>query len=206
MFIRKNLYTLLSVNVPDVRDKRKNWTENISDYDKEKLVFLDESGVNTNMTRIYGRALGGARSVDKAPLNTPLNTTILSSIRINGETSYTTYSGGTTKDKFVEYLKNILIPALHDGDIIVMDNMRSHHVKEVSEIINNSEKHLTLLYLPPYSPDFNPIEMMWSKIKSVLRTMKIRDISMLTNAIKTAFLKITSSNCVGWFSAVGLRR
>lgn len=205
MFIRKNLYTLLSVNVPDVRDKRKNWTENISDYDKEKLVFLDESGVNTNMTRIYGRALGGARSVDKAPLNTPLNTTILSSIRINGETSYTTYSGGTTKDKFVEYLKNILIPALHDGDIIVMDNMRSHHVKEVSEIINNSEKHLTVLYLPPYSPDFNPIEMMWSKIKSVLRMIKIRNFSMLQNAIKTAFSKITSSDCVGWFSAVGLR-
>lgn len=201
MFIRKNLYTLLSVNVPDVRDKRKNWTENISDYDKEKLVFLDESGVNTNMTRIYGRALRGARSVDKAPLNT----TILSSIRINGETSYTTYSGGTTKDKFVEYLKNILIPALHDGDIIVMDNMRSHHVKEVSEIINNSEKHLTLLYLPPYSPDFNPIEMMWSKIKSVLRMIKIRNFSMLQNAIKTAFSKITSSDCVGWFSAVGLR-
>ena len=205
MFKRKNLYTLLSVNVPDVRDKRKNRTENISDYDKEKLVFLDESGVNTNMTRIYGRALGGARSVDKAPLNTPLNTTILSSIRINGETSYTTYSGGTTKDKFVEYLKNILIPALHDGDIIVMDNMRSHHVKEVSEIINNSEKHLTLLYLPPYSPDFNPIEMMWSKIKSVLRMIKIRNFSMLQNAIKTAFSKITSSDCVGWFSAVGLR-
>ena len=205
MFIRKNLYTLLSVNVPDVRDKRKNRTENISDYDKEKLVFLDESGVNTNMTRIYGRALGGARSVDKAPLNTPLNTTILSSIRINGETSYTTYSGGTTKDKFVEYLKNILIPALHDGDIIVMDNLRSHLVKEVSEIINNSEKHLTLLYLPPYSPDFNPIEMMWSKIKSVLRMIKIRNFSMLQNAIKTAFSKITSSDCVGWFSAVGLR-
>jgi len=157
------------------------------------------------MTRIYGRSLGGTRSVDKAPLNTPANTTILSSVRINGETSYTTYSGGTTKNKFVKYLKNILIPTLHDGDIIVMDNMRSHHVKEVSETINNSEKHLTLLYLPPYSPDFNPIEMMWSKIKSVLRMIKIRDISMLPNAIKTAFSKITSSDCIGWFSTVGLR-
>ena len=205
MFIRKNLYTLLSVNVPDVRDKRENWTESISNYDKERIVFLDESGVNTNMTRIYGRSLGGARSVDKAPLNTPVNTTILSSIRINGETSYTTYSGGTTKDKFVEYLKNVLIPSLHEGDIIVMDNMRTHHVKEVSEIINNSEKLLTLLYLPPYSPDFNPIEMMWSKIKSVLRMIKIRNISMLPDAIKTAFSKITSSDCIGWFSAVGLR-
>ena len=206
MFIRKNLFTLLSVNVPDVRDKRKSWTENLPNYTKEKLVFLDESGVNTNMTRIYGRALGGTRSVDKVPLNTSTNTTILSSIRINGETSYTIYSGGTTGDKFVKYLKNTLIPTLHDGDIIVMDNMRSHHVKEVSKTINDSDKNLTLLYLPPYSPDFNPIEMMWSKIKSILRMIKIRDISMLSDAIKTAFSKITSSDCIGWFSAVGLRQ
>lgn len=193
------------MNAPDVSAKRKKWTENLSNYDIEKLVFLDESGVNTNMTRIYGRALGGTRSVDKAPLNTPTNTTILSSIRINGETSYTTYSGGTTKERFVEYLQNILIPTLHEGDVIVMDNLRSHHVKEVEKTINNSDKHLTLLYLPPYSPDFNPIEMMWSKIKSVLRMLKIRDISMLPDAIKTAFSKISSSDCIGWFSAVGLR-
>ncbi len=127
---------LWSVNAPDVKNKRKIWLENLPNYAKEKLVFIDESGVNTNMTRIYGRSIGGTRSVDKTPLNTPANTTILSSIRINGEISYTTYSGGTTGDKFVEYLKNILIPTLNDGDIIVMDNMRSHHVKKVSETIN----------------------------------------------------------------------
>lgn len=193
------------MNAPDVREKRKKWIENLPNYDVEKLVFLDESGVNTNMTRIYGRALGGARSVDKAPLNTPSNTTILSSIRIDGETSYTTYSGGTTGKRFVEYLQNTLIPTLHDGDIIVMDNLRSHHVKEVEEAINHSDKHLTLLYLPPYSPDFNPIEMMWSKIKSVLRMLKIRDVSMLPDAIETAFSKITPSDCIGWFFAVGMR-
>ena len=196
---------LLSENVPDVKEKRKNWVKNLLNYDAEKMVFVDESGVNIDMTRIYGRSIGGTRCVDKTPLNTPINTTILSSIRINGESTYTTYSGGTTGDKFVEYLKNTLVPTLHEGDIIVMDNIRSHHVKGVSEIINHSGKHLTLLYLPAYSPDFNPIEMMWSKIKSILRTMKVRDISMLTNAIKTAFLKITASDCVGWFSAVGLR-
>lgn len=197
---------LLKESVPDVKEKRKNWTENLLNYDAEKMVFVDESGVNINMTRIYGRSLGGTRCVDKTPLNTPTNTTILSSIRINGESAYTTYSGGTTGDKFVEYLKNILIPTLNEGDIIVMDNIRSHHVKEVSEIINHSVKHLTLLYLPAYSPDFNPIEMMWSKIKSILRTKKVRDISMLADAIKTAFLKITASDCIGWFSAVGLRQ
>ena len=196
---------LRSVNAPDVENKRKIWIENLPNYAKEKLVFLDKSGVNTNMTRIYGRSIGGTRSVDKTPLNTPANTTILSSIRINGEISYTTYSGGTTGDKFVEYLKNILIPTLNDGNIIVMDNMRSHHVKKVSETINNSGKHLTLLYLPPYSPDFNPIEMMWSKIKSILRKIKIRDVSMLLDTINTAFSKITLLDCIGWFSAVGLR-
>ena len=196
---------LRSVNAPDVKNKRKIWLENLPNYAKEKLVFVDESVVNTNMTRIYGRSIGGTRSVDKAPLNTPANTTILSSIRINGEISYTTYSGGTTGDKFVEYLKNILIPTLNDGDIIVMDNMRSHHVKKVSETINNSGKHLTLLYLPPYSPDFNPIEMMWSKIKAILRKIKIRDVSMLLDTINTAFSKITLLDCIGWFSSVGLR-
>lgn len=103
---------LLSENVPDVREKRKNWTENSSNYDAKKMVFVDESGVNINMTRIYGRSLGGTRCVDKAPLNTPTNTTILSSIRINGESAYTTYRGGTTGDKFVEYLKNTLVPTL----------------------------------------------------------------------------------------------
>lgn len=188
-----------------MREKRKKWIESIANYDKAKMVFVDESGVNINMTRIYGRSLGGSRCVDKTPLNTPTNTTILSSIRINGESAYTTYSGGTTGEKFVEYLKNTLIPTLQEGDIIVMDNMSSHHVKEVSEMINCSQKHLTLLYLPAYSPDFNPIEMMWSKIKSTLRKRKVRDISMLTDAVKTAFLKITSSDCIGWFSAVGLR-
>ena len=193
------------MNVPDVKAQRKKWIENINNYDKEKLVFLDESGVNTDMTRIYGRAKKGTRSVDKTPLNTPANTTILSSVRLNGETCYTTYSGGTTGKKFVDYLENMLIPTLKEGDIIVMDNMRSHHVKEVEEVISKSEKHLTLLYLPPYSPDFNPIEMMWSKIKSVLRMLKTRTSDLLPDSIKTSFSKVLPSDCIGWFSAVGLR-
>lgn len=193
------------MNVPDVKAQRKKWIENINNYDKEKLVFLDESGVNTDMTRIYGRSKKGTRSVDKTPLNTPANTTILSSVRLNGETCYTTYSGGTTGKKFVDYLENMLIPTLKEGDIIVMDNMRSHHVKEVEEVISKSEKHLTLLYLPPYSPDFNPIEMMWSKIKSVLRMLKTRISDLLPDSIKTSFSKVLPSDCIGWFSAVGLR-
>ena len=86
----------------------------ITQCEADKLVFLDESGVNTDLSRRYGRAIGGERSVDKTPLNTPANTTILSSVRRNGETAYTIYSGGTTREKFLDYLKNTLIPTLHE--------------------------------------------------------------------------------------------
>ncbi len=82
--------------------------------------------------------MGGARAVDNAPINTPDNTTILLSIRPNSETAYTTYNVGTTGDKFVDYLKNVLIPPLSKGDVIIMDNMRSHHVKAVREVIENA--------------------------------------------------------------------
>ena len=133
----------------------------------DKLVFLDKSGVNTDLSRRYGRAIGGERSVDKVPLNTPENTTIPSSVRPNGETAYTIYNGGTTREKFLDYLKNVLIPTLHTGDIVVMDNMRTHHVKEVRTLLQ--EAGLKLLYLPACSPDLNPIENMWSKIKAILR-------------------------------------
>ena len=153
------------MTAPDVVQKRNEWLENIDSYDADTLVFLDESGVNIDMTRRYGRAVGKARAVDKTPESTPTNTTILSSVRLNGDTAYTTYSGGTTGDVFVDYLENILIPTLHKGDIVIMDNLRSHHVKAVAEVLAKAE--VKLLYLPPYSPDFNPIEKMWSKIKSI---------------------------------------
>lgn len=189
------------MNVPDVKAQRKKWIENINNYDKEKLVFLDESGVNTDMTRIYGRSKKGTRSVDKTPLNTPANTTILSSVRLNGETCYTTYSGGTTGKKFVDYLENMLIPTLKEGDIIVMDNMRSHHAKIVKELLDRAG--VRYLYLPPYSPDLNPIEKMWSKLKANLRKQKIRIAAQLPEAIKRAFSTIRQSDCIGWFRSCG---
>ena len=140
--------------------------------------------------------------MDKVPLNTPTNTTILSSIRLNGETAYTTYSGGTTRAKFLDYLKNVLIPTLHKGDIVVMDNMRTHHIKEVQLLLQDAD--VKLLYLPAYSPDLNPIENMWSKIKAILRKMKIRSLSLLPQGIAEAFSLIQQSDCIGWFSAAGV--
>ena len=184
--IKRSPSTLPSVTAPDVVQKRNEWVTNIDAYNPDTLVFLDESGVNIDMTRRYGRAVGKARAV-------------LSSVRLNGDTAYTTYSGGTTGDVFVDYLENILIPTLHKGDIVIMDNLRSHHVKKVAEVLEKAE--VKLLYLPPYSPDLNPIEKMWSKIKSILRKLKARTIQALPDAIDTAFSAVAPSDCIGWFKS-----
>ena len=111
MFTRRSPFTRQNGSVFDVVAIREAWSEMITQCEAGKLVFLDESGVNTDLSRRYGWAIGGERSVDKTPLNTPANTTILSSIRRNGETAYTIYSGGTTREKFLDYLKEALIKA-----------------------------------------------------------------------------------------------
>ena len=146
-----------SRSVPYVREKRRNWKKHMSEKDINHLVFLDESGVNINMTRHYARTWKNRRAVDKTPLNTPCNTTVLSSIRLNGDCAYTVYPGGTTAERFAEYLKKKLLPTLSEADIIVMDNMRSHHAKAVKRLLDSSK--VTYLYLPPYSPDLNPFEI-----------------------------------------------
>ena len=113
----------------------------------------------------------------KQCVSTPKNTTILSSVRLNGETAYTIYNGGMSRKNFLDYLKNLLIPTLNRGDIVIMENMCIHHVKGVWTIFQ--EAGMKLLYLPAYSLDLNPIENMWSKIKATLRKLKIRSLPLL---------------------------
>ena len=145
----------------------------MSEKDINHLVFLDESGVNINMTRHYARAWKNRRAVDKTPLNTPCNTTVLSSIRLNGNCAYTVYQGGTTAERFAEYLKTKLLPTLSEADIIVMDNMRFHHAKAVEQLLDSSK--VTYLYLPPYSPDLIRLKRCGQNSKHFLRERKDTD-------------------------------
>ena len=187
------------MTVFDVQEKRREWKETITPEMVEHLVFLDESGVNTDLTRLYGRALSSQRAVDHAPLNTPRTTTVLSSIRLDGEKAFTTYQGGTTGERFVQYLEETLLPTLRPGDIVVMDNMRSQHVKAVREILE--AQGMKVLYLPPYSPDLNPIEKMWPKMKAILRKWKIRCLEQLPDAIERALACVSQLDCLHWFLA-----
>ena len=165
---------------------------------KGSLVFLDESGINTNLTRRYGRSVGKARVVDHAPFSTPKNTTVLSAIRLGGQFARTTFEGGTTKERFKEYLETVLLPSIHKGDYVIMDNLRTHHRNFVEEMIRSAGA--TVLYLPPYSPDLNPIEKMWSKMKSILRKWRIRVKKQLIPAVQEALNLVSPSDCQDWFT------
>lgn len=182
-------------------EKRKAWEEAMGALEIEKLVFLDESGSNVNMTRKYGRAKGKERVKDDVPFSKPKNATVLSSLRLNGTIAHTVYTGGTTGVKFLTYLKDTLLPTLHKGDIVVMDNLRTHHIEEVRTVLENAG--MQILYLPPYSPDFNPIEMMWSKVKAYLRKLKKRTAETLMEGIEEALKLITREDCVAWFTHAG---
>lgn len=186
---------------PDVQIKRKHWVEMLDKMDTDRLVFLDESGININMTRRYGRSKGKQRVVDSTPLNTPKTTTLLSSIRLDGSTIPMVFQGALNKERFLEYLRNYLVPNLRKGDIVVMDNLGSHKVAGVAELIRSVGA--VPLYLPPYSPDFNPIEKMWSKLKAFFRKWKLRSTDLLLAAVPQAFSLVSASDCHGWFSAAG---
>jgi transposase len=186
----------------DIKARREEWQEQQKTMDQNHLIFLDESGVNLNMTRRYGRAIGKARVYDYVPLNTPRNTTLLSSIRIEDATMvHKEISGALNGVIFLEYIRNDLAPTLRQGDIVIMDNLRVHKVAGVRQAIE--EKGASVLYLPPYSPDLNPIEMLWSKIKAFLREQKARDAVILLDKIQEAYSTISLRDILGWFSAAG---
>ena len=181
--------------------KRKVWNDHMSGFKASNLVFLDESGCNTDMTRRYAYSLGGSRAVDCTPLSKPKNTTILSSIQLDGTLRYTTFSGGTNVEKFKQYLENDLLPYLNRDSILVMDNMKSHHAKVITQLLERSG--IRYIYLPPYSPDLNPIEKLWSKVKALLRKFKARTPDALPDAIQRAFQNVSPSDCSGWFRSCG---
>ena len=135
--------------------RRREWNGLMSGFKGSDLVFLDESGSNTDMTRRYAYSLGGSRAVDSAPLSKPKNTTILSSIQLDGTLRYTIFSGGTTVERFKRYLESDLLPYLNRNSVLVIDNMKSHHAKAVKDLLDSSG--IRYIYLPPYSPDLNPI-------------------------------------------------
>jgi transposase len=168
----------------------------------EKLVFLDESGVTTSMTRLYARSLGGQRIAEATPGGHWKIMTILSAMSLRGMIATMTIEAATDGDIFLVYVEQVLCPALRSGDVVVMDNLSSHKVDGVRRLIEQAGAEL--IYLPPYSPDLNPIEKAWAKLKQLLRTAKARTQEALDNAIAEALQLITPDNARAWFRHCGV--
>ena len=177
------------------------WKKQQPSMELERLVFIDESGAKTNMTRLYGRAKNGARAVDSAPGGHWSTTTMISSIRLDGSTAPMVVNGPTNKEVFKVYVEKFLLPTLQKGDVVILDNLSAHKSKEIRELIESVGA--VLWYLPPYSPDLKPIEKMWSKIKAILRKLKACTEKELITAIAKALEAIIAKDVKGWFESCG---
>lgn len=184
-----------------MKEKRKAWRSFQEKIQGNRLIFLDETGAKTNMTRLYGRAPGGRRCYDHAPDGRWKRTTIISALRENGETCSLIFEGALDRQIFEAYIEKILAPTLLDGDIVVMDNLSAHKSERAQAIL--SAQGVKCMFLPEYSPDLNPIEKMWSKIKQILRGVKARGQQELDDAIGRALGLVTARDARGWFTSCG---
>ncbi len=163
----------------------------------EHLIFLDESGVTTSMTRLYARSLGGGRIHESTPGGHWKIMTILGAMSLRGMIATMTIEAATDAEIFLAYAEHVLCPALKPGDVVVMDNLSSHKVSGVRKLIEAAGAEV--LYLPPYSPDLNPIEKAWAKLKQLLRSVKARSKETLEQAIEEALKLISADNAQAWF-------
>ena len=184
-----------------MRAARQDWFEAQPDLDPDTLVFIDETATNTKMARRYGRAPRGHRCRMAVPHGHYKTTTVTAALRTSGPTAVTLFDGATNGTRFLAYVTDTLIPVLKPGDIVILDNLRAHKVAGVREAIEAAGARI--LYLPPYSPDFNPIEQAFAKLKALLRTAAARSIPDLRAEIRKAFARFTAQECRNYLAAAG---
>ena len=180
---------------------REDWFEGQLDFDPAKLVFIDETGASTKMARIRGRAKRGQRCRAAIPHGHWKTTTFTAGLRLNGLTAPMVLDGPMDGEVFLAYIKQFLAPELAKGDIVIMDNLPAHKVSGIRKAIE--DVGATLLYLPPYSPDFNPIEMAFFKLKALLRKAAARTIPELWDVIANCIDQLKPDECRNYFAAAG---
>jgi transposase len=184
-----------------VQHRRVEYEAEIKAEVLSKFKFLDEAGSNLAMTRLYGRGARGARVIETVPQNYGENITMLASLSVSGIEAPMTINGAVDGVVFKVYVEEVLSPTLKAGDVVVMDNLPAHKVSGVRELIE--ARGAKLIYLPPYSPDLNPIEKCWSKIKTYLRKAKARTREELEKALREVLLLITEADAQNWFKSCG---
>ena len=187
---------------PDVVEKRAAFAEAQPALDAASLVFVDECGVNVKLARSHGRAHRSQRAQGRVPAAWGRNTTLTGAMTAAGLLVLDRrVGGGTTKACFLAFVAEVLVPALRPGQVVVLDNLNAHRAPEVSEAIRAAG--CSVLFVPPYSPEFNAIEKAWSKLKGRLRGIAARTQETLAGAIKEAARTITASDAANWIRGAG---
>jgi len=181
--------------------KRAWYWRRLTGIDHRRLRFIDEAGVNLAMTRLRGRAPRGERAHESVPRNYGAQTSLIGALSLSGVEAVMTLEGAVDTDAFDAYVEHILRPTIKRGDVLVLDNLSAHHASRIEEVA--AECGAEVIWLSPYSPDFSPIELMWSKIKTRMRAAKARTREELESAFKAALGLVTESDCLGWFSHCG---
>ncbi len=189
---------------PDVALKRQRWRNWQSWLKLDRLVFVDETGAKTNMARLRGRSLKGQRLHSAIPWGHWKTTTFVAGLRTTGLTAPMVLDGAMNGAAFKAYVEQVLAPSLAPGDIVIMDNLSSHKVAGVREAIKAAGAFL--LYLPPYSPDLNPIELAFSKLKALLRKAAARSIDELWRVIAELLDEFPPHECLNFFRHAGYDR
>jgi transposase len=169
--------------------------------DPGRLVFVDECSTNIALTRLYARAPRGERAYGKAPRNWGKNITLISSLSSEGIGAAMSVEGATDGAAFETYVKHFLAPTLRRGQIVVMDNLQVHKMKRVRDLVEGAGAEV--LFLPPYSPDFSPIEEAFAKVKGILRRIGARTRDALLEATSEALDAVSRTDAVGWFGHCG---
>ena len=187
-----------------MKARRDAWPEDLAALcggDFARVSFLDESGAVTNLVRTHGRSECGARCVDAAPQGHWKVMTAVAAVRLDGLVAPFTIDCPVDGEVFGAYVEHVLVPTLRGGDVVVMDNLSAHKGPRIRRRIEAAGA--AVLYLPPYSPDFNPIEMIWSKVKRLLRTFAARTVDALHDAFGRAFAAVTPADVLGCFRHCG---
>ena len=181
--------------------ERAAWRDEVAAVRPEDLVFLDETGSHLGYTPTHAWAPRGQRAHAAAPVNRGENKTVIAAVTLEGVRAMMRFDGGMTTARFVGYVRHVLAPTLRPGQVVIADNLRAHHADGARAAIE--ARGARLLFLPPYSPDFNPIEHAFSKVKQSLRRAAARTDEALRAASWTAFATITTTDIAGWFAHCG---
>jgi transposase len=182
---------------------RRRWQDVLPLRDARHYVFLDESGVTTDLLRRYGRSPRGTRLRDYAPVSHWQTHTVIAGLRMEGVCAPAVFDGPIDNPTFLAYIEQVLVPALRPGDIVVLDNLVVHKQPAVRAAIEQAGAHLR--FLPPYSPDFNPIELAFAKLKAFLRAARPRTFDQVVELMRIALTLFTPQACANFVHHCGYR-